>query len=428
MKKRTLTIIAGILVAVIIFFITKVNKGSSDLKDVFTEVQRGEFRSEVIASGELFAKSSVDIIGPDGMQAAGVFQTKIEHIIEEGTVVAQGDYVARLDQSELGTRKQQRMSDYTVSSSQFTQAKLDSAIELRKARDAMDNLLFDIEKKKLVLENSQYEPPAVRTEKRMDLERAEKQYKKELENYELQRQKSVAKMAAAGAKMSDDKSKLDALLDLQKKFTIMASEPGMLIYRRDWRGNKLGVGAQVSAWDPVVATLPDLTSMVSKTYINEVDINNVKKGQLVDIGLDAFPDKKLTGVVIDVANMGQQRPNSDSKVFEISVEVYESDTTLRPGMTTSNKIVADVLTDVIFIPVEAVHSQGDSLTYVLAKNGGSTVRQEVQLGKSNSDEVVVLNGLEEGGTIYLSDPEGMDSKPLKLLKNKGKAIAKKDEI
>lgn len=426
MKKRSLLIVAGVFVAAIIFFITKVNKSSADTGEVFTTVQRGEFRSEIIASGELFAKSSVEIRGPGGMQSAGVFQTKIEHIIDEGTVVSKGDYVARLDQTELGTKLQQRMSDYTVSTSQFTQAKLDSAIELRKARDAMDKLLFDIEKKKLVLENSQYEPPAVVKEKTMDLERAEKQYKQEQENYELQRQKSIAKMSEAQAKMNDDKAKVDALINLQKQFTIMASEPGMLIYRRDWRGNKLGVGAQVNAWDPVVATLPDLTKMVSKTYINEVDINNVKEGQQVNVGLDAFPDKKLTGVVIDVANMGQQRPNSDSKVFEISVQIHESDTTLRPGMTTSNKIIAEVLTDVIFIPVEAVHSQGDSLTYVLAKDGGSSVRQEVLLGKSNSDEVVVLNGLDEGSTIYLSDPDNMESRPLRLIDKTNKALAKKD--
>ncbi len=426
MKKRSLLIVAGVFVAAIIFFITKVNKSSADTGEVFTTVQRGEFRSEIIASGELFAKSSAEIRGPGGMQSAGIFQTKIEHIIEEGTVVSKGDYVARLDQTELGTKRQQRMSDYTVSTSQYTQASLDSAIELRKARDAMDKLLFEIEKKKLVLENSQYEPPAVVKEKTMDLERAEKQYKQELENYELQRQKSVAKMKEAEAKMNDDKAKLDALLNLQQQFTIMASEPGMLIYKRDWRGNKLGVGAQVSAWDPVVATLPDLTKMVSKTYINEVDINNVKEGQRVDVGLDAFPDKKLTGVVIDVANMGQQRPNSDSKVFEISVQIHESDTTLRPGMTTSNKIIAEVLSDVIFIPVEAVHSQGDSLTYVLARDGGSSVRQEVLLGRSNSDEVVVLNGLDEGSTIYLSDPDNMESRPLRLIDKANKALAKKD--
>ncbi|MFT7270464.1 MAG: HlyD family secretion protein [Roseivirga sp.] len=426
MKKRNLIILIGVFTAVVIFFITKVNKGTSDTKEVFIEVKKGEFRSEVIASGELFAKSSVEIMGPGGMQSAGIFQTTIEHIIEEGKVVKAGDYVARLDKTELGSRMQQRRSDYTVSTSGFTQAKLDSAIELRKARDNMGNLEFDIEKKKLVLSNSQYEPPAVVKEKQMDLERALKQLEQESENYELQRQKSVAKMQAAAAKMNDDKVKLDNLLELQNQFTIMATEPGMLIYKRDWRGNKMGVGSQVTAWDPVVATLPDLTKMVSKTFINEVDINNVKKGQYVDIGLDAFPDKKLTGLVLDVANMGQQRPNSDSKVFEITVEIHESDTTLRPGMTTSNKIVAEVLNNVIFIPVEAVHSQGDSITYVVAKDGINMIRQEVLLGKSNSDEVIVLVGLIEGTTLYLSDPEGLESKPLKRLAINEKSVAKKD--
>tara|TARA_A100000171_G_scaffold6203_1_gene4830 strand:+ start:14099 stop:15379 length:1281 start_codon:yes stop_codon:yes gene_type:complete len=426
MKKRNLIIVIGIFVAVLIFFITKVNKGSTDSAEVFAKVQRGQFRSEITASGELFAKSSVEIMGPGGMQGAGIYQTTLEHIIPEGTVVNAGDYVARLDQTELGTRLQQRRSDFTVSSSEFTQAKLDTAMELRKARDVMDNQLYEIERKKLVLRNSQYEPPAVVTEKQMELDRAEKQYLVEKENYELQRQKSVARMAGAEAKMLDDKAKLDALLGLQKQFTIMAPEPGMLIYKRDWRGNKMGVGAQINAWEPVVATLPDLTHMVSKTYVNEVDINNIKKGQRVEIGLDAFPDKKLTGQILEVANMGQQRPNSDSKVFEIMVVVNESDTTLRPGMTTSNKVIAEVLDDVLFIPVEAVHSQGDSITYVIAKDGLSSVKQEVKLGKSNSDQVVVIGGITEGLTIYLSDPSGMDDKPIKLLSEEVKAIAKKD--
>jgi len=426
MKKRTVMVIAGVFVALILFFISKVNKGSSDIREITTEVQRGQFRSEVTASGELFAKSSVNIMGPAGMQSAGIYQTKIEHIIDEGTVVTAGSYVARLDQTELSTRLSQRKSDFKVSSSEFTQAKLDSAMELRKARDNMDNSLYEIEKKKLVLDNSKFEPPATIREKEMELERAKKKYTRELENYDLQRQKAVAKMEAVEAKMDDDRLKLDQVLDLQKKFTIMATEPGMLIYKRDWRGNKMGVGAQVSAWDPVVATLPDLTKMISKTYINEVDINKVTKGQVVAIGLDAFPEKKLTGEVLEVANMGQQRPNSDSKVFEIVVGIYESDTTLRPGMTTSNNIVAEVLEDVLFVPVEAVHSQGDSITYVITKNGMTMSKQEVLLGKSNSDEVIILEGVSEGTSVFLSDPEGLETKLITRLTNVPKALAKKD--
>ncbi len=425
MKKRTVMVIAGVFVALILFFITKVNKGSSESREVYTQVQRGQFRSEVTASGELFAKNSVKIKGPDGMRQANIWETSISHIIDEGTIVQPGDYVARLDQSELGQKIQQERNDLTVSTAEFTQAKLDTAMELRKARDEMDNIKYEIQKQELVLDNSQFEPPAVVKEKKMEVDRSKKKLIRAEENYELQVQKAAAKMKAAEAKMNEDKTKLDFLTDLAGRFTITAEESGMLIYKRDWRGNKIAQGGRVSSWDPVVATLPDLTKMVSKTYINEVDINTVKKGQPVEIGLDAFPDKHLTGTVLEVANMGQQRPNSDSKVFEISVEIHESDTTLRPGMTTSNRIVADVLEDVLFVPVEAIHSQGDSITYVIVKDGLNSIKQEVQLGMSNSDEVIILAGIEEGKSVYLSDPDGLDNKPVKRL-DPNEAVAKND--
>ena len=58
----------------------------------------------------------------------------------------------------------------------------------------------------------------------------------------------------------------------------------------------------------MVATLPNLSKMISKTYINEIDISKVKIGQRVEIGVDAFPEKKFTGEVTEVANIGE--PNA----------------------------------------------------------------------------------------------------------------------
>lgn len=405
----------GIFVAIIVFFITKVNSSAGVESEVITQVIRGVFRSEVTASGELSAKNSVNILGPKSMQRAGVWETTISDIIAEGTVVQKGDYVGRLDDSQLGQGIQQKMNDLTISSAKYEEAKLDTAMDLRAARDEMDNQRYQMEKQKLVLDNSEFEPPAVIKEKQMELDRAKKKYNQTLENYELKKQKAVAKLKAAEAEMNEDQIRLDFLQQVAQEFVIKAPEAGMLIYKRDWRGNKIAQGGRVAGWDPTVATLPDLSTMISKTYINEVDINTVSAGQEVQIGLDAFPDKKLTGKVLEVANMGQQRPNSDSKVFEVTVEIYESDTTLRPGMSTSNKIIAKVIEEALFIPVEAIHSQGDSITYVILKEGLNMVKKEVELGLSNADEVIILSGLEQGQSIYLSDPSGLDNKHIELL-------------
>ncbi len=415
MKKKVIIAISVVVVIIMAIGFQKFNSKVADNAEVIVKVKKGIFRMEVTTSGELDAKNSVEIMGPNGLRRAHIYQIKINHIVDEGTVVEKGEYIARLDQSEIADKIQQEETDLQQTLSQYTQTRLDTALELRKARDELINLKYDIEEKEIILSQSQFEPPAEIKKAEIYVEKANRTHKQAIENYKLQKEKAVAEVDEAAAKMMDDKNQLNFLKGLAEEFTVTAPEQGMVIYKRNWRGQKQGVGASISPWDPVVAKLPDLSKMVSKTYINEVDINTVKIEQRVEIGLDAFPEKKLTGIVIEVANVGEQKPNSDAKVFQLLIEIHESDTTLRPGMTTSNTIVSGELEDVLFLPVECLHSQGDSLSYVYKKEGLGVVKQEVFLGKSNSDEVVVLKGLEEHDVVYLSDPEGMSDKKIDRL-------------
>ena len=415
MKKKIIIFVSIVAVFLLVFLIQKFTSRSTDSSEIYAEVKRGMFRIEVTTAGELDAKNSIEIMGPNGLRRAQIWQVKINDIVDEGTVVEKGDYIARLDQSEIGDKIQQKSTDLQQTMSQYTQAKLDTALELRKARDELINLKYDIEEKEIIYDQSQFEPPAEIKKAEIAVEKAKRTYNQAVENYKLQKEKSIAQVDEAAAKMMDDQNQLNFLNSLAEQFTVTAPEQGMVIYQRNWRGQKQGVGSTIEPWDPVVAKLPDLSKMVSRTYINEVDINAVKAEQEVEIGLDAFPEKKLTGKVIEVANVGEQKPNSDAKVFQLLIEINESDTTLRPGMTTSNTIIAGELDDVIFVPVESLHTEGDSINYVYKKDGLGIAKQEVLLGKSNADEVVILEGLKENEIVYLSDPEGMEDKKIDRL-------------
>ncbi len=68
---------------------------------------------------------------------------------------------------------------------------------------------------------------------------------------------------------------------------------GYLLQRLDGKPRKAGLADKHV--ELTVATLPDLSKMISKTYVNEVDVRKVKSGQKVDVGLDAYPDKRLSG-------------------------------------------------------------------------------------------------------------------------------------
>jgi hypothetical protein len=240
-------------------------------------------------------------------------------------------------------------------------------------------------------------------------------------------------MKEVEAELRKVRGEFDGMTTVLESFNVLAPEDGMVIYEKGWDGKPIKAGSQIHMWEPTVATLPDLTKMVSKTFVNEVDVRKVMQGQQVNVGLDAYPEKKLRGNVIRVANVGEQRPNSDAKVFEVSVELEGTDPTLRPSMTTSNRIVAKVVTDALFIPLECLHNEADSITYVYRKVGINVTKQEIIVGETNSNEAVIVGGLAENDLVFLSVPPGRAGDDVKLLpelngKRQKKEEEKKNEV
>lgn len=399
--------------------------GEEDNAALYATVKKGDFKVAVNVSGELDAKNSLRVLGPGGLGDMGIWQVKINKIINEGTRIQKGDFVAELDKSELFNKLRDRQNELVKAQSQFTQTRLDTALNLREARDKLINLGFAVEEKKIVLEQSVYEPPATIKQARIDLEKATRDYQQAKENYKVKVEQAQAKMAEVASNLQKEQNALQAINDMITKMDIVAPEDGMLIYHRDWSGRKLKTGSTINTWSPVVATLPDLSKMVSRTYVNEIDIRKVKAGQKVEIGLDAFPDKKLTGEVTTVANIGEQKPNSDAKVFEVEILIHQQDTSLRPSMTTGNLIVGEVLKNVLYLPLESLHAQGDSLTFVYKKDGLNVVKQEVLVGATNENEAVILAGLDESEVVLLSVPEGLEKQAPRLLPEAQRPKAKK---
>jgi HlyD family secretion protein len=428
--KRKLLIGAGtVMVLLIGYFVFRGNK-ANEIAEIITEVKRGPFKVEIETTGELEAKNSVKILGPGQLRDFEIWQVAIQNIIDEGTVVKKGDWVASLDPSEFQNKFNAKQIELEKENAEFVQTQLDTTLLLREARDQLINLKYAVEEKRIVLEQSKFEPPATIKQAEINLERAAREFAQAKENYSIKKRQNAEKMKEQSAELRKVQNENSAMTRVLQAFTILAPEPGMVIYTKGWDGKAIKAGSQIRMWDPTVATLPDLTKMMSKTYVNEVDVRRVINGQKVEIGLDAYPDKKLSGVVIRVANVGEQRPNSDAKVFEVSVEINGTDPTLRPSMTTSNKIIAKTIDNALFIPLECLHNQADTITYVYKKDGAKIVKQEIMIGDTNANDVVILGGLEATDRVHLSIPSGKEDDEINLLKEmngKRKKIQPKEE-
>lgn len=400
--KKYLFIFGGIILVAFILYL--ILSKTSTTEQVSVKVKKGQFPIEVTTTGELIAKRSEKIYGPEGLRQIQIWQVKIQDIIPDGTVVDSGQYVATLDRTEISNKIKDEETNLEKLESQLTKTRLDTSLELRSARDELVNLQYNMEQKKIELEQSKFEPPATIRQVQIDLEKGERAMQQSEENYKLRLKKAIANMVEVTASYTQAQRKLENLRSVLEDFNVKAPKSGMVIYKRNWDGNKQGIGATVNAWDNVVAELPDLSEMISKTYVNEIDISKVKSGQKVNIGIDAFPEKKFTGTVTEVANIGEQLQSTNAKVFEVKILVNEFDSILRPAMTTKNTIVTAVIDSVLFIPIEGIFNN-DSVTFVYKKDGSGVVMQQVVVGQSNDNEIIVREGLAVEDEVLLVPPE-----------------------
>tara|TARA_R110002096_G_scaffold101565_1_gene224647 strand:+ start:8974 stop:10218 length:1245 start_codon:yes stop_codon:yes gene_type:complete len=411
-KKRIAYIVGAIVLLIVIYSFFK----SSNDKDasLTAEVVKGTFLNEVFISGEAQSTSSKSIDGPSGARRFQIYELKIQDLIPEGSIVKKGDYIGKLDVSEVNRKISEAQINLESAQSKYTTQQLDTTLTLKQERNSIKDLLFNIEEDSLELSRSIYEPPATIRSLEIQIEKTARDLKEKKADYSIKKQQADAKMIQVGNEVLKIEKKIQELIDLQKQFTIFSDDDGMVTYAKEWNGNKKKVGSTVSTWQPTIANLPDLTKMESKTYSNEVDIRKIKKGLKAKIGFDAFPDIELDGIVTDVANVGETKGGSDIKLFQVLIKLNEINKNIRPGMTTSNRILTKQEEDVLMVPLEAIFSK-DSISYTYVKSGYSIDKKQVELGLSNNEVVIIEKGLKEGDVVYLNKPEDIDEKSITLL-------------
>mgnify|MGYP001113677771 CR=1 FL=1 len=415
MNKKNIAIISVVVLILLYLIYSYFSVSAIGDVSITVKVQNGKFKNEVFISGEAQSTSSKQINGPGNARRFQLYNIKIQDLVPEGTTVKKGDYIGKLDVSELNGKILDAQLNLEKAESKYTQEQLDTTLTLKQERNAIKDLTFNIEESQLELKQSTYEAPAIIRQLEIKLEKLNRDLKEKKEDYSIKKNQANAKMIEVGTEVSKIKKQINELLELQKAFTIYSEDDGMVTYVKEWNGTKKKVGSTISPWEPAIASLPDLTKMESKTYSNEVDIRKIKKGLTVKVGFDAFPDVELDGIVTDVANVGETRAGSDIKLFQVLIKLNGTNENIRPGMTTANKILTKEVDNVLMIPIEAVFSK-DSISYTYVKSGLSIEKKQVELGFSNNEVIIVNKGLKENDIVYLNKPEDLDDKSITPLK------------
>ena len=392
-RKRKFTLpFAGLLLLLLLF----IGFSSSNKESIATaDVRRGEFLISVKSSGEIRAANSFTLTTPRVRYG----QMQIIYLVPEGTVVKPGDVIIRFASTDVDKTISDKEAELSINKSDLDKFNADKALRLSELDGALRNAELSYEQAKLQVEKMKFEADVQRKEAEINLERNRISYDQAKRKVESQGVVDKSEERKFVLKVQQTQSDLNRAKQDKEQYTLKATLGGLAVYENNWStGRKIAVGD--SPWGGMaLVSLPDLSKMQSVTNVNEVDVSKVKKDQKVKIKLDAFPEKEFAGVVSSVGTIGQQRDQSNTKTFEIIVDIDGTDPVLKPGMTTSNEIVMSSIPDTLYVPIEAVFEK-DGKTVVYR---GSRA-QEVTLGVKNSNFVIVSGGLHAGEKIALRDP------------------------
>ena len=404
-KKILLFVIPALLLIILLFFF---RKGEVDYNQVTVSVKRGVFNTLIFSSGQLESEKSETIDIPEKLKDRNlrIWELAITHMVDEGTVVDSGDYVATLDHKAVEEQIKLAQDDMDKMLSEYEDGKIDSNLNLSNQRDVIVNARLDLIEKKLIMDESAYESPSIQKKAGMDYDKASRKLDQEQKAYGLKRQQEENKVERRYINYRQVSERAAELQKLFNSLEIKAPKAGIITYYKYPWGEIVKTGYKVGPYNSIIATIPEMSNLISRTYINEIDISKVKSGQSVKIGIDAFPEKQLPGEVISVANIGQAMPNSDAKVFEVKIKIFGKDKDLKPAMTTSNAIEAGIYKDTLMVASDAVF-ENDSLKFVyLGKD--HPVKQIVWLGEENENYVLIKKGLKENDIVWLSEPKNPD--------------------
>jgi len=225
---------------------------------------------------------------------------------------------------------------------------------------------------------------------------------------------SVFKIAKAISTLNEVKGKLEASeaalrqAETELDKTIINAPFGgiAILYEafRDGQKRKPRVGDRVWQNQPLLY-LPDISGIIVKTQVREVDLHKIALEQECLIKVDAYPDIAFNGDVNFIGVLAAERNEGSSgeKCFQVTVAMTNNDPRLRPGMTARVSTLTDQVSDVLCVPVQAIFSEAGE-HYCYRHRKGRFLKTGVSTGRTNDDLAEITKGLEAGDQVSLIKP------------------------
>lgn len=155
-------------------------------------------------------------------------------------------------------------------------------------------------------------------------------------------------------------------------------------------------------------TIADLSRLRVEVQVNQVDVSQLSLNQIVKLRAESLKDGEMEASISFIAPVATVK--NAVKGFAVQATIDHPDTRLRPGMTVNLTVPIANAKDAVSVPISAVFRGEGSARVVYVKNGDATEKREVKLGVTNLDFAQILDGVNEGDEILLTEPNILTKK------------------
>ncbi len=360
-----------------------------------------DFERRVPAPGNLKAVTATPISVPTGVP--GPF--RIGWVAPDGSRVKQGDVVIRFDPSAMEKRLVDAGDDLKENRLTMEKKQIEGAAELRKLEQdaAMARLeLADAKqfqkKDALIFSRAdiiESEIDQGLAEEREGHAQATRQTRQKLSGTEAALLQ--IKIRQADAKISQARAALQAL-------TVTAPHDGVLILKRNWRGETTRVGDSVWNGQPL-AEIPDLSRMEAEVYVLEADAGGLTPGRQALVTVESAPGVTWPAKIARVDALAKPRiMGSPVQYFAVTLALARTDPrVMKPGQRVQATLFLEQRKDALLVPRQALFDR-EGRTVVYRRSGKGFAPAEVKLGPSTLGRVVVESGIRRGDVLAMRDP------------------------
>ncbi len=360
----------------------------------WVEVSKQDRIVTVNASG-LVSSEDVSEIGVPPTSSWGL---RIQSIVEEGARVDEGDVVLRFQTSQQDENLRDRTRQLEVRTAEIEALKEKTVQDLEQEKLDLARLEADAIKAKRKAELPAEVVPGVEYAKLVEQERlARTLYERALKRKELSDLARDLQLTSLEKKVARLQGQIEERQREMSKFTIRSPRDGLALVGTDWQGDKLEMDSRVGPGRFVVQIVDD-SKLIVKADVPEHAAAKLAVGQKAIVTSESLGGAELKGTIVSVGSTVRQKSQFSPAMVRDFIVKFDEDysSVLKLGVSVQVTVQVETLRDSVAVPHEAlVYRSG--LPGVIT---GGTWKQ-VELGSRTEDEIVVLEGLEEGERVRL---------------------------